>query len=145
MYLYLYAPFLRAKKYARELALIEGRITDFGIGGKISQLSQFLKFPAAIREFGLKRLKTLVVVGDDALLEEAVSAFACSAVAVGFVPFGESRYAQTLGISSGSKAIDIIAARRIKKCDAAMIGKEYIFGSIECEGAGIEVHTPQFS
>lgn len=145
MYLHLYAPYLRGKKYARELALVEGRITDFGISGKISQLSQFLKFPAALREFGMKKIKTLVLVGNDALLEEAVNAFALTPVTLGFVPVGESQYAKALAIPQGASAVDVLAARRIVKLDVGMMSARYFLGSISGEGQGIEVHTPQFS
>ena len=82
MYLYLYASFLRSRKYQRVLSEIEGRVTDFGLSGKIIQLSQFLKFSAAVREYGLRKIGTLVVVGDDALLEEAAGLLASSPVEV---------------------------------------------------------------
>ena len=145
MYLYLYAPFLRNKKHARDLALIEGRITDFGISGKISQLSQFLKFPAAVKEFGLKRLTTLVLIGDDALLEEAVNAFAGTSVVLGYVPVLKSIYAPELGLPEGLAAVDVIAARRIVKLDLGRIGEKHFLGKVQCEGKGLEVHTPTFS
>ncbi|MBI2552026.1 hypothetical protein HYW17_01865 [Candidatus Uhrbacteria bacterium] len=145
MYLYLYAPFLRNKKYARELALIEGRVTDFGISGKISQLSQFLKFPAAVKEFGLKRLKTLVLVGDDALLEEAVNAFAKTSVILGYIPAVKSNYAPELAIPDGLAAVDALAARRIIKLDLGRIGEKYFLGKVCGEGKGLDVHTPTFS
>lgn len=145
MYLYLYAPFLRGRKYARELALIEGRITDFGITGKIAQLSQFLKFPAAIKEFGARRLTTLVVVGDDALLEEAVNACALTQVVVGYIPMTESAYARGLAIPKGAPAVETLAARRIAKVDAGKVHNRFFFGALKTQGRGIELHTPTFS
>ena len=146
MYLYLYAPFLREKKYASLLALLEGRINDFGIQGKIAQLSQFLKFPAALKEFGLKRLATLVVVGDDSLLEEAVSAInSTPGLVLGYIPLMPSVYGNALGISQGLEAADILAARRITKLDLGRVGERYFFGSLKAEGAGLEFHCPTFS
>lgn len=145
MYLYLYAPYLKDKKYARDVAMLEGRITDFGISGKVAQLSQFLKFPAAIKEFGMKRLTTLVVVGNDALLEEAVNQFAESNVVIGFVPMGESHYGSLLGIPSGPSAADVLAARRIAKYDLGKVENRFFLGALRCQGKGIEIHTPTFS
>ncbi|MDO8505100.1 MAG: hypothetical protein Q7S48_00745 [bacterium] len=146
MYLYLYAPFLREKKYASPLALLEGRINDFGIQGKIAQLSQFLKFPAALKEFGLKRLSTLVVVGDDSLLEEAVSvANGTPGLVIGYIPMVQSNYGATLGIPQGPEAVDILAARRITKFDLGRIGERCFFGSLKAEGVGLEFHCPTFS
>lgn len=145
MYLYLYAPYLRGRKHARDLALIEGRVTDFGISGKVYQLSQFLKFPAAVKEFGLKRLKTLVLVGDDALLDESVSHFAGSETVLAYIPIGESKYARALGIPQGASAADVLAARRIARLNLGRVGERFFLGSISCEGRGLEVHTPMFS
>jgi len=145
MYLYLYAPFLKDKKYAREIALFEGRITDFGISGKIAQLSQFLKFPAAIKEFGLKRLNTLVLVGDDALLEEAVNQFALTSTVLAYIPMTESAFASALSLPFGSAAVDALAARRIEKLDIGRVANRFFFGTLRCEGKGIELHSPTFS
>ena len=39
MYLYLYDSFLNNPKFGNKLAKIETRLTDLGIGGKISRLS----------------------------------------------------------------------------------------------------------
>lgn len=145
MYLYLYAPFLKDKKYSRELALFEGRITDFGISGKIAQLSQFLKFPAAVKEFGLKRLTTLVLVGDDSLLEEAVNQFALTSVVLAYIPMAESIFAPALSLPFGSAAVDALAARRIEKLDIGRAANRFFFGTLRCEGKGIELHSPTFS
>lgn len=145
MYLYLYAPFLRHKKYARNLALLEGRVTDFGITGKIAQLSQFLKFPAAIKEFGMKRLKTLVLIGDDDLLEQAVNQFALSQVVLAYIPLVESKYAAALSLPQGVDAAEALAARRIVKLDVGRVENKFFLGSIRCEGKGLELHSPTFS
>lgn len=145
MYLYVYAPFLRQKQYARELGIVEGQVTDFGIGGKIAQLSQFLKFPAAIKEFGAKRLITLVLVGDDALLEEAVNYLAFSEVALAYIPMTDSIYSQALSIPKGALAVQTLAARRINKLDLGQVEKKFFLGAISVKGQGIELHTPAFS
>lgn len=145
MYLYLYAPFLRQRKYAAALATIEGRVTEFGIGGKIAQLSQFLKFAGAIKEYGIKRLGTLVSVGDDALLEEAVNQCALSNVVLGYIPMGESVYGSALCIPKGAAAVDALAARRIKKLDLGRIENRLFLGVVRTEGTGIELHSPTFS
>lgn len=146
MYLYLYAPFLREKKYASALALFEGRINDFGIAGKIAQLSQFLKFPAALKEFGLKRLATLVVVGDDSLLDEAVIvASGMPGLALGYIPMAPSMYAEALAIPQGPEAADILAARRLAKFDLGRVGERLFLGTLTAEGMGLEFHCPTFS
>ena len=145
MYLYLYAPFLRAKKYARDLALLEGRITDFGIAGKIAQLSQFLKLPAAVKEFGMKKLDTVVVVGDDTLLDDTVNLFALSNVVVAYIPMVESEYGGALHIPEGIAAADVLAARRIAKLDLGRVGERFFLGSLHCEGKTLEIHSPTFS
>lgn len=145
MYLYLYAPFLRSRKYSRGLAFFEGRITDFGITGKVAQLSQFLKFPAAVKEFGMRRLTTLVVVGDDALLDEAVNSFALSKVVIGYIPMTESVYGNALSIPHGVEAANTLAARRIVQLDVGRVANRFFLGKLKLEGRNIEVHTPTFS
>lgn len=145
MYLYLVAPFLKSRQHARDLALIESRIVEYGIAGKIVQLSQFLKFPSAVREFGAKRLSTLVLIGDDALLEEAVDSFASTSVVLGFIPLRESRIAQALGIPQGEKACDTIAARRIAKLDLGKVENHSFLSSLHLQGDGLELHCPTFS
>lgn len=145
MYLYLYAPFLKHKKYASDLAIIEGLVTDFGISGKVAQLSQFLKLPAAIKEFGVKRLATIVVVGDDVLLEEAINNLAMGAIVLGYIPIGESIYARALGIPIGPKAVQTLAARRITRLDLGRVGSPMFLGTLKVEGRGMELHSPTFS
>lgn len=145
MYLYLVAPFLKSRQHAADLARIESRIVEYGLAGKIVQLSQFLKFPSAVREFGTKRLSTLVLVGDDALLEEAVDTFASSAVVLGFIPLAESRIAQALGIPQGEAACDTIAARRITKLDLGKVENHHFLSSLHLQGEGLELHCPTFS
>lgn len=146
MYLYLYAPFLKQKKYARDLAETEGRVTDFGIGGKIAQLSQFLKLPSAIKEFGVKKFTTVVIAGDDELLEEAIPSLALSQVVVGYIPFSPSRYAAALAIPQGpAEAVGVLAARRIERLDLGRAGERYFLGTLRCQASGLEIHTPTFS
>jgi len=145
MYLYAYAPFLRQKKYARDLALIEGRITDFGIGGKVTQLSQFLKFPSALKEFGMKRLTTLVLVGDDMLLDEAVNYVALSNVVIGYIPIGESVFGEALSIPQGAEAVQTLAARKIERIDLGRVENRLFLGTLRVEGSGLELHSMAFS
>lgn len=145
MYLYLYSDFLAAPKYAAALAEIEGRLLDFGISGKIIQLTQFLKFPAALKEYGGKKITTLVLVGDDTLLEEAVSYAAGSSLLLGFIPLTASRYGESLALSIGPLAIETLAARRLATLDCAQVGTFSFFGTLRLEGEQLEFHCPTFS
>lgn len=144
MYLYFYAPHLRARQYQSQLGLIEGRVTDFGIAGKVVQLSQFLKLSAAIREYG-RRATTVVLVGDDELLEEAVTHFANTNVVAGFIPMGKSPLAEALGLPRAAAAADTLAARRIAKLDLASVGGQHFLGSAATSGSRFEIHCPTFS
>ncbi|KKQ56205.1 MAG: hypothetical protein US74_C0017G0013, partial [Parcubacteria group bacterium GW2011_GWA2_38_13] len=65
MYLYLYDNSLNSNKYHKLLSHIEMRLTDLGIGGKISRLSPLKNLQDLISDEIRFGVKTIVAVGND--------------------------------------------------------------------------------
>src|SRR3989338_2880950 len=102
MYLYLYDSFLNQKKYTSALARIETRLTDLGIGGKICRLSPLRNIKELIADELANGVKTIVVVGNDKTLSEAINFVAQHDVTLGLIPIGPNNsLAGQLGLPAG--------------------------------------------
>ena len=135
MYLYIYDSFLAQSKYDRTLKDVENRLTHLGIDGKISRLNIVKKTTYIIENSLKKGLKTLVVVGDDAtinqisnILAELSSLVLINKTVLGIVPIGKNNtIAQSLGIDFGVAACDILAQRRTIKLDLGLVNNTNYF------------------
>jgi len=144
MYLYLYDHFLNNPKFSNKLARIETRLTDLGIGGKISRLSPLKNLKELVDDEVRAGVKTITVVGNDKTLVDVINVIANYKVILGYIPIGENtQAAKTLGLPAEDKACDIISARKIEKIDLGKINDNYFLGNIkipqgpvtlECEG-----------
>lgn len=65
MYFYLYDSFVAEKKYERTIALIESRLVDIGISGKVGRMTPFTNPRNLIRDEIRCGAKTIVIVGND--------------------------------------------------------------------------------
>ncbi len=131
MYQYIYDAFLAEERYAKILSMIENRLTDLGIGGRISRLSLF-KDPREIIYEGLKiGVQTVVAVGNDATLTQVVNAVNDLKLTIGMIPVGpKNEIAQVLGINEGLPACDCLSNRLIQKIDLGKINDYYFLSHL---------------
>ena len=106
MYYYVYDEFVQDPKFERDLALIETRLTDLGIAGKIARLALFRDPKELIRDEIRKGAKTIVAVGNDITLRRVIDAVGDSGVVIGVVPVGKDGniLSSILGIAVGVDA-----------------------------------------
>lgn len=132
MYLYLYDSFLNNPKFNNKLAKIETRLTDLGVGGKISRLSPLKNLKELVDDEVKGGVKTIVVVGNDKTLVEVINIIADYKVVLGYIPIGEdNQVAKILGLPAEDKACEIISARKIEKIDLGKINGNYFLGDIK--------------
>ena len=131
MYCYLYDDYIQGnKRFEKELALIENRLTDLGINGKISRLALFRNAEEMIRDEIDKGVTTVVVLGNDDTVRKILNVIVESQVVFGMIPVGPKNHlAELLGIPEGVAACDILSARRVEKIDVGTInGRKFITG-----------------
>ena len=144
MYLYLYDSFLNQKKYTSALARIETRLTDLGIGGKICRLSPLRNIKELIADELANGVKTIVVVGNDKTLSEAINFVAQHDVTLGLIPIGPNNsLAVQLGLPEGEAACNVIAARIIKKIDLGKINNTYFLSGIKITGRQVTLECEE--
>ncbi|MDP2631366.1 MAG: diacylglycerol kinase family protein [Candidatus Uhrbacteria bacterium] len=134
MYYYVYDEFIQDPKFERELSLVETRLTDLGISGKIARLALFRDAKTLIQDEIKKGAKTIVAVGNDLTLTKVIEAVADSGVAVAVIPIGSpnsNRMADILGVPAGVVACDVLSARIIEEIDAGDInGHRFLHSAI---------------
>ncbi len=146
MYSYFYDAFLQDRRYERELAGFETRLTDLGIMGKITRLALFRDGLEVIKDEIEEGSETLVAVGDDNTFRQAIEAVGDSRTVVGYLPISGKKgiLAALLGIPTGVEACDILSARLVQDIDVGEVnGRRFLHAlegdvsniSIDCEGA----------
>ena len=131
MYCYLYDEYIQEhKRFAHELLLIENRLTDLGIAGKISRLALFRNAEEMIRDEIERGVKTVVVLGNDDTIHKILDVISESDVVLGMIPIGpKNELARLLGIPQGVAACDVLSARRVEQMDVGTInGRKFITG-----------------
>ena len=153
MHVYIYDSYLAQKKYESIIAKIETRITDLGLGGKIVRLGVMNSIYNTIEEELKKNAKTIVVVGNIKILNQAINAFACFSrskqntckTPLGFIPVGkkDNKIAKILGVPSEEEACNVLSARRIETVDLGLANQEYFLteARIPTEKTNVEIDT----
>jgi diacylglycerol kinase family enzyme len=129
VYYYVYDEFIQDPKFERELALIETRLTDLGISGKIARLALFRDPTELIREEIARGAQTIVAVGNDKTLRRVIDAVEGADVVVGVLPMGKenNNIAHMLGMPSGVQAADVLSARRFETLDLGRVnGRRFL-------------------
>lgn len=128
MYFYIYDNFLTEKKYQIFLSRLETKITDFGMAGKIARMSVLKNLKSSIIESIGNGVKTIVVVGNDKTLNQAINLIDDLNVTIGFIPIGPDNHIKDiLGIPEGEAAIDILSARLTRDIHYGLINNKYRF------------------
>ncbi len=133
MYYYVYDEFVQDPKFERDLALIETRLTDLGIAGKIARLALFRDPKELIRDEIRKGAKTIVAVGNDITLRRVIDAVGDSGVVIGVVPVGKegTTLSSILGIPIGVEACDILSARIIEELDIGEVNARRFLHTVQ--------------
>ncbi len=140
MYVYLYDNFLRHKKFASVVKNIEVRLTDYGIGGKILRLNNFIDSKPIIDDEIKKGAKTIVIVGNDHTFGHVLSRGATCDCTFGFLPIGpDNTIADVLGIPVGEAACDVLSRRRKERLDVGWMNNRYFVSQLHVLPAKIQV------
>lgn len=136
MYSYFYDAFLQDRKYERDLAMLETRLTDLGIMGKITRLALFRDSVEVIRDEINDGADTIVAVGDDNTLRKAIEAVGDTRTVLGYLPMGgKSIFGDLLGIPSGVPACDILSARLVQDIDVGEVNSRRFLHALEVDVA----------
>lgn len=128
MYFYIYDNFLTDKKYQIFLSHLETRITDFGMAGKIIRMSVLKNLKSSINDGIRNGVKTIVIVGNDKTLNQALNAIDDLNIAIGFIPVGPNNAIKDLlGIPEGEAAIETLSARLLLNLHFGLINEKYKF------------------
>lgn len=144
MYCYIYDEFVQDKRFEKELARIESRLTDLGIAGKVIRLALFRDPAEMIRDEIENGVTTVVAIGNDDTVRKVIDVVAHSGVVFGMIPLGSPNgLASILGLPEGVPACDVLSARIVETIDVGTInGRRFITGvsipdfkaELTCEG-----------
>ena len=130
-YAYIYADYLKGGKYEKIVRAVENRLTDLGISGRIHRLSQFKNLEELIDEDLKRGITTIVVIGDDKIVKDAINAIAGSRAILGIIPLGgENKIASLLGIPEGEAACDVLSQRILNRLDVGKINSKIFFSRL---------------
>jgi len=130
-YSYIYGPEVQDKKFSKDLSLIENRLTDLGLNGKIHRLTKFKNIKEIIADDVRGGAKTLVIFGNDETVLKTLTAIPAAGLTVGVVPFGEPQtIAKMLGLVDRFAACQALSARLLRPIDLGKINDQFFFGSV---------------
>lgn len=145
MYCYIYDELTQDKRFEKELALIENRLTDLGIAGKIVRMALFRNVQEMVRDEIRRGTKNLIAVGNDETVHKVVDVISGTDVVLGIIPLGEPNgLARLLGVPGGVAACDVLSARIVEMIDAGIVnGKRFLTSvsvpnfrsELTCDGA----------
>ncbi|MBU1179880.1 hypothetical protein KJ885_02975, partial [Patescibacteria group bacterium] len=139
-YAYIYAPYLKGSKYEKTMRSVENRLTDLGISGRIHRLSQFKNLKEMIEDDLRRGITTIVVVGDDKIVNEAIEIAVEAKIVLGIIPLGgENKIASLLGIPEGVEACNILSRRLIQFFDIGKINNKTFFSRLFISGQRVPI------
>lgn len=151
MHIYIYDTYVNQKKYDSTTARIETRITDLGLNGKIIRRGIMSSVYDSILNEIKKGATTIIAVGNNDLLSEAINSLAKIAslnilnkgVPLGFIPVGKKNnsIAEYLGIEFEENACDTLSARRIETLDLGLANNNFFlfYATIPTNNTSIEI------
>ncbi len=140
MYSYIYDDFLQDRRHERDLTLLETRLTDLGIMGKITRLALFRDSLEVIKDEIEAGVGTVVAVGNDRTLRKVIEAAKVTRAVIGYIPLGQKNIlADLLGIPSGVAACDILSARLVQDIDLGEINSRRFLHTAQTEGSGLVI------
>jgi hypothetical protein len=151
MHVYIYDEYINNRRYDNLIALIETRLTDLGLNGKIIRMG-VMKNVADVVDNEIKRgAKTFIAVGNDTTVSQIANAIIKTEVEcqtsvdapLGIIPIGENNndLASAFGVPVGVEACTILASRRIENIDVGQANNKFFISSafIKAEGTTIDM------
>ncbi len=131
MYTYVVEASANTKKHEVELARVESRLIALEIGGRIEKLTILKSLKETLNDAARSASSTVVLIGSDKLVNEAMSTLAELDVTVGIIPIGEPTViANALGIPYGVAACDILSARITAALDLVRVNNRYFLSTL---------------
>jgi len=145
MHVYIYDSYINQKKYDKAIAMIETRLTDLGLNGKIARLGLMKNIPDLVQNELKRGAKTITAVGNDQTVCQVINALAGNAAPLGIIPVGKNNnfIATSLGITSSQEACDILSARRIMKLDLGRANQNFFLANANITTLGTIVEIDQ--
>lgn len=133
MYAYIYGHELLRAEYQGKIAIIEQRLVDFGIQGKIYRRRTLQDSRGLLDEAYRQGARTIIAVGGDEIANELVDwTQGEKRVTLGFLPLQEGGViARALGIPAGVEACQALARRIIERVDIGRMGDLYFLSHLE--------------
>lgn len=130
-YSYIYGPEVQDKKFVKDLSLIENRLTDLGLGGKIHRLTKFKNIREIVADDVRSGVRTLVIFGNDETITKTLSALPTSGLTLAVIPFGaQNMIAKMLGLGDRFEACQALSARLLTSLDLGKINDQFFFSSV---------------
>jgi diacylglycerol kinase family enzyme len=143
MHVYIYDHFINSKSSLQSLiAKLETRITDLGLNGKICRVGPSQSVAQVISAEVGQGTKTIVVVGNDATVAQAIDAMADTRIPLGIIPIGKNNaLAKALGINDETQACDILSSRRIEELSLGLAGEKHFLACAEIGSENTIIET----
>ncbi len=131
MYTYIVEAAANTKKYENELARVESRLIELEISGRIEKLTILKSLKEIINDAVRNHSETVVLIGSDKLVNDAMSTLAEADVTIGIIPIGASNViAEALGIPNGTEACDVLSARITATLDLGKVNNRYFLSKL---------------
>lgn len=137
MYHYIYDTFISERRWQRQLAAIEHKLTEMGIVGERERVTP-IRTVEELMKLGLNRhAKTIVIFGNDYTFTKALNAGFTAGmnpdeVVLAAIPFGEpNRIATLLGLHAEAASVQELAARKIATIDIGRVNKRFFITAVE--------------
>lgn len=131
-YSYIYDSSTQDKRYGRDLSIIENRLTDLGLGGRVHRLSRFKNLKELIADDVRAGVKNVVVLGNDETFLTSLTGAFGSDVCFGFIPFVQkSEVGRLLGIANHFEGCQALGARLITSLDLGRVNSHVFFSSLK--------------
>jgi len=110
---------------------LRDRLREFGIDGEFAKTTGPGDATKMVKAAITKGHTTVVVVGGDGTVNEAVNGITQENVAVGIIPVGSSNLlAHRLGITTWQQACEVLAARRLASYGLIAAGQHYFLSTL---------------
>lgn len=146
-YAFVYDEALSERKYERDLAALETKLTTLGISGRDIRLAMFRSVKETVEGMVRDGITNIIVVGNDHTLDKVMWFLPDLDVTLGYIPlFLPSDVATPLGIPTGVSACDILAARLVETVDVGICEGRYFLTEAKVTNTIASVHMDgQFS
>lgn len=142
MHVYIYDYFVTLPKHNRLTSRLETRITDLGLNGKICRVGLMQSIGSVIEDELNGGVKTIVVVGNDTSVHNALDYLADKKFPLGIIPVGGNNFlANALGIPSVDSACDVLASRRIETIDLGLANNNHFLNKAEITSVGTTIEN----